>query len=275
MHPYRTILHLLALTIIFSCFAGYSFMNAAWTPPPAAPPTSNTEAPVNVGTTDQVKNGGLSVDALSVTGNTNVTGTSTITGIYGLNVTSAGPRIKMTNTTVGSTDWWLHNSGSSFYLIADRDGNGNWTTPAENPWPMQVVASTTSTGDFVSFSNKVRANEYCERNGGNCFAAADVNAVITAGTTVPPASAFFSFFANPNSSSPIAVTVPSSPVDRILVVEASHHSGGVRVSGATYFVGGGQNAGGVGYIAAGAVVTVVASGRSTYPSLSFHTFPAR
>ena len=170
--------------IILFGFVTYNFMNAAWTPPPAAPPTSNTEAPVNVGTTDQVKNGGLSVDALSVTGNTNVTGTSTITGIYGLNVTSAGPRIKMTNTTVGSTDWWLHNSGSSFYLIADRDGNGNWTTPAENPWPMQVVASTTSTGDFVSFSNKVRANEYCERNGGNCFAAADVGTAMAGGIGV-------------------------------------------------------------------------------------------
>ncbi len=41
----------------------------AWTGPTSAPPNGNSSAPVNVGNTDQVKNGGLSLNALAVFGN--------------------------------------------------------------------------------------------------------------------------------------------------------------------------------------------------------------
>lgn len=40
----------------------------AWTGPTQAPPNGNVSAPVNVGTTNQVKNGGLSVNTLAVFG---------------------------------------------------------------------------------------------------------------------------------------------------------------------------------------------------------------
>ena len=162
MHLHRTTLHLLALTILFTGFAGYTFMNAAWTPP-LDPPTANVDAPINVGSIDQVKSAGLSVDALSVIGGS-------------MGITSPGPRIKMTNTSTvpPSFDWWLYANGPSFYLIADRDGNGNWNTPAEAPWPMQVVVGATSTSDFVKFSNAVRSPKYCDEVGLNCFLASSL-----------------------------------------------------------------------------------------------------
>jgi hypothetical protein len=48
----------------------------AWTGPTAAPPSGNVAAPLNVGTTDQIKNAGLGLDALAVFGNAILSGTS-------------------------------------------------------------------------------------------------------------------------------------------------------------------------------------------------------
>lgn len=158
----------LGAVVIFGLM-GYNFLSAAvWAPPTAAPASNNTETPVNIGTNDQIKNGGLGVDALSVVGGD-------------IGITSAGPRLKMTNTTAGSMDWWLHNSATSFYLIADRNGNGNWNLPSESPWPMQVVASTSPAGDYARFSNAVRSPKYCDENGLNCFDAADVGTIVGGG----------------------------------------------------------------------------------------------
>lgn len=42
----------------------------AWTGPTQAPTGGNTPPPINTGTTNQIKNGGLTVNALTVTGNT-------------------------------------------------------------------------------------------------------------------------------------------------------------------------------------------------------------
>ena len=51
-------------------FALLSFtLVAAWTDPTDAPPNGNVAAPINVGTTGQVKNGGLGVNTLTVFGN--------------------------------------------------------------------------------------------------------------------------------------------------------------------------------------------------------------
>lgn len=51
-------------------------MGATWSEPTGAAPANNTDAPLNVGTTDQVKNGGLSVDSLAVFGEVAITGTT-------------------------------------------------------------------------------------------------------------------------------------------------------------------------------------------------------
>ncbi|MFA6463583.1 MAG: hypothetical protein WCV55_01100 [Candidatus Paceibacterota bacterium] len=41
----------------------------AWTGPTGTPPTNNVDAPINVGASDQIKSGGLSVASLQSTGN--------------------------------------------------------------------------------------------------------------------------------------------------------------------------------------------------------------
>ena len=60
----KTIILLAVLTLALSV----NYIFAAWTGPTEAPPGGNTPTPVHVGTTNQVKDGGLSLDALSVFG---------------------------------------------------------------------------------------------------------------------------------------------------------------------------------------------------------------
>ena len=47
--------------LVVTLFLSYNFINAAWTAPSANPPTNNTEAPINVSTTSQMKNGRLNL----------------------------------------------------------------------------------------------------------------------------------------------------------------------------------------------------------------------
>ena len=60
--------------IVGTIFA--TFIALAWTGPTSAPPNGNVAAPINVGTTDQIKNGGLGLDALAVFGNAILSGPS-------------------------------------------------------------------------------------------------------------------------------------------------------------------------------------------------------
>lgn len=68
LQPIKTII----LTVILA--VGISLAHAAWTGPTQSPPEGNTPPPVNVGTTDQVKDAGLGVDVLAVYGNASVDG---------------------------------------------------------------------------------------------------------------------------------------------------------------------------------------------------------
>jgi hypothetical protein len=67
----------LVALILFGASAAF-----AWTGPASAPPNGNVSAPINVGSTDQVKNAGLSVNALAVFGNSAMTGNVTAAGFF-------------------------------------------------------------------------------------------------------------------------------------------------------------------------------------------------
>lgn len=57
-------------SMILFVLLGFAGFVSAWTNPASAPPNGNVSAPVNIGTTAQVKSGGLSLTALSVYGAT-------------------------------------------------------------------------------------------------------------------------------------------------------------------------------------------------------------
>jgi hypothetical protein len=62
----RELFGIIGASIVVVCTASAL---SAWTGPTATPPDGNVSAPVNVGTSDQVKDGGLSVDAFAAFGN--------------------------------------------------------------------------------------------------------------------------------------------------------------------------------------------------------------
>src|SRR3989338_6098906 len=59
----------LLLVIAFTFALSINYIFAAWTGPIQAPPGGNTPTPVHIGTINQVKDGGLGLNALSVFGN--------------------------------------------------------------------------------------------------------------------------------------------------------------------------------------------------------------
>ena len=65
----KNITKFLLLTIAFTFALSINYIFAAWTGPIQAPPGGNTPTPVHIGTTNQVKDGGLGLNALSVFGN--------------------------------------------------------------------------------------------------------------------------------------------------------------------------------------------------------------
>lgn len=89
-------------------FTGFSVV-IAWTGPTVAPPNGNVAAPLNVGTTAQVKSAGLSVDALAVFGNTILNGAS---------------RYLNFGTIVGSTGYGLRDNAGTMQF---KNSSGAWT----------------------------------------------------------------------------------------------------------------------------------------------------
>lgn len=72
-HPLKT---LIPLILICTLLIGYSYTESVWQEPAAGPiATTNTSAPINVGTTPQSKTGALGLDNLIVFGDAEVDGT--------------------------------------------------------------------------------------------------------------------------------------------------------------------------------------------------------
>jgi uncharacterized protein (TIGR02145 family) len=67
-HMQKTLTKTLILAVVLTAALGVNYLFAAWTGPTQDPTDGNTDTPVHIGTTDQVKDGGLSLDALSVFG---------------------------------------------------------------------------------------------------------------------------------------------------------------------------------------------------------------
>ena len=148
-----------ALVIAISVLALAPLVVFAWTGPTATPPGNNVDAPINVGTTDQVKNGGLGVNALTVFGNS-LFGGSTGSNAY---------------LNFGAT------AGEPGYGIRDNDGtlefknlNGSWaslqstiyTLVGEGGGGVEGADSfggmfTTGAGSFQAHSNPLTAAANC------------------------------------------------------------------------------------------------------------------
>ena len=141
-------MHIRSIALIaVGVIAGSAFSSLvvfAWTGPTQAAPAGNVPTPINVGTTNQVKNAGLSLNSLVVFGNTLISGLGTGVGSYlNFDYTSAG--------TSGS--------GSSGYGIRDNAGTlefkslgGSWQNLNSIIMSFFVAGSNNAIGQ-VKFSD--------------------------------------------------------------------------------------------------------------------------
>ncbi len=87
---------IILLALVLATGVGYVF---AWTGPTQGPPNGNVSAPINVGTTNQVKDAGLGVNAISVFGD------GFLSGNFGIGATSTIYKLEIyggvTKTTGG------------------------------------------------------------------------------------------------------------------------------------------------------------------------------
>ncbi len=144
------------LLIGVSILTGYSFISAqTWTNAPTVPPTNNTYAPVNVGSTAQDKNGTFAANKLGVISNS--------------------PVLELIDADAGQKDWRLGvEGGNSFVIRADRTndldaGETTITWSDDGNHQMVLYNGADESGDYAQFSNQVRAAGYCDLNGENCL----------------------------------------------------------------------------------------------------------
>lgn len=119
--------HSITSLIVLLLFGAYAVF--AWTGPSSTAPNGNVDAPVNVGDDDQVKNGGLSVDALTVFGGAIITGNVTASGFFH----SSDARLKENIETIGGVAIISQLRGVSF----DWKGSG---TPSMGVIAQEVEA---------------------------------------------------------------------------------------------------------------------------------------
>jgi hypothetical protein len=133
------LLGILIGAIVFSTLS----VLVAWSGPTSAAPTGNVAPPINVGAVDQVKNGGLALNALAVFGNAFLSGTSrylnfgTASGESGYGIRDNSGTIEFKNSG-GSWSSFLPSAGITSMTFADGTTQ---TTAATGGVAEQTTAS--------------------------------------------------------------------------------------------------------------------------------------
>lgn len=134
--------------ILFLCacalFASTVTLLIAWSGPTQPPPNGNVAAPINTGTTDQVKNAGLSVNTLAVFGNQQTTGETigTLASGYG--------QFRMIAGNYGAL-WRNDGTHTYFLLTASGDQYGVWN--GLRPFYVNNATGQVTIGTSLQFSD--------------------------------------------------------------------------------------------------------------------------
>ena len=96
--------HYVRLTIFVSVlFFGMNYLNAAWSDPTGAPPTNNTEVPINVGSVGQTKTGNLWIQGVNGSGVPYTNGLIVENGNVGIGTPTPGARLEVVGGTTKTT----------------------------------------------------------------------------------------------------------------------------------------------------------------------------
>ena len=136
-------LHTLTQSLFLALFFvfGLVYVHGAWNEPPGGttPPDNNTDAPVNIGGTNQIKSGGLGVSSLSVYGNQYTQGN------LGVGVVSPTQKLDVEGYVRGSSGLCIGNDckstwpGSSVRVVSASASTWRWPAAQANCAADEVV----------------------------------------------------------------------------------------------------------------------------------------
>ncbi len=118
---------------------GISYAQAVWTGPTAPPTGNNVEAPVNIGSTAQIKTGDLTVGNLTLTGSTIKPSSQSNAGGLFLNYNTGLYTAMMGNSN--SWVWYVNNQTGDTYT------KGTATIAGGSPAAGKVLTATNVNGD--------------------------------------------------------------------------------------------------------------------------------
>ncbi len=111
-------LKLIALALVLGLGVNYAL---AWTGPTSAPPAGNTDAPINVSATAQVKNGGLSVTSFLASAS------ASFGGNVGIGTVNPTAKLDINGGTIKIADG---TQGAGKVLTSDATGLASWRSAA-------------------------------------------------------------------------------------------------------------------------------------------------
>jgi hypothetical protein len=125
----------------------------AWTGPTSAPPNGNVSAPINVGTTDQIKNAGLAINALAVFGNSILQAASYLnwgstSGSNGYGFHDNNGKMEFKNS--GGSWQSMLSPSSTFSQIKFADGSTQTTAAAGGGITAVTTASCAVTSSHIT-----------------------------------------------------------------------------------------------------------------------------
>lgn len=130
--------HFVSLLALLTLLTGLSFVSA-WTGPGSSPPGGNVDAPINVGNTDQIKEGALRVNGFRNIGDTLLSGVSAYLNF---------------GETPGATGYGIRDNAG---VMQVKNSGGAWA----------MIATTTGSGSSsFNLHNNVHTNVQCEAAGG-------------------------------------------------------------------------------------------------------------
>lgn len=129
---------ILGLALVLSIGIGY-ISAAPWTAPAGPPPDNNTDAPLNVSSSGQIKLGGLSLNAgLPAAPN----GLIVAAGNVGIGIISPTTRLDVNGTAKVTGFQLTTGAGASRVLTSNASGVGTWVTPAAAGGVTQIIAGS-------------------------------------------------------------------------------------------------------------------------------------
>lgn len=166
MYISKSAFRLVAIAVLFMGFAGYNFIRAydesIWFPPdPGTPPANNVASPLNTGSTNQIKNGGLAVNALLSSGE--------IVSYIG----SGAGQVRMVGGSYGA---FLRNDGINTYFLLTKpdDTLGTWNGlrpfyVANKTGMVNMNQGLTVNSGAINAKSQVNAKKYCDTDGNHCL----------------------------------------------------------------------------------------------------------